>query len=66
VPSKPKVANLSIGCDYDVIAAVLYITEKACLVDFGLRAACSCACRSSLNFPERLARDVGEPHEALL
>ena len=41
VSAGPKDARLSTGCDYDVLAEVLFVSDKACLIDFGLLAACS-------------------------
>lgn len=37
----PKDAKPSVGCDYGVVAEVLYASDEACLIDFGLLAACS-------------------------
>jgi hypothetical protein len=41
VSPRPKEARLAIGCDYSVVAEILYASDTACLIDFGLRAACS-------------------------
>lgn len=41
VSKGPKEADPSVGCDYGVVAEVLYASDKACLIDFGLLAACS-------------------------
>jgi hypothetical protein len=40
-PHGLKEAKHSSGCDYRVTAEILYISDKACLIDFGLRAVCS-------------------------
>jgi hypothetical protein len=40
-PPGPKEATLSIGCDYRVLAEIPYISDKVCLIDFGLKAVCS-------------------------
>jgi hypothetical protein len=41
VSPRPKETRLVLGCDYSVVAQILYVSDKACLIDFGLRAACS-------------------------
>jgi hypothetical protein len=40
-PPGPKEAKLAIGSDYSVVAEILYLSDEACLIDFGLRAVCS-------------------------
>lgn len=41
VSKGPKEAEPCGGCDYRVVAEVLHASDKACLIDFGLLAACS-------------------------
>ena len=41
VQAAAKQATLSVGCDYRIVAQVLYISDEACLLDFGLLAVCS-------------------------
>jgi hypothetical protein len=41
VSPRPNETRLVIGCDYSVVAEILHVSDKACLIDFGLRAACS-------------------------
>lgn len=36
-----KQAEVSVGCDYTVVAEILYVSGEACLIDFGLLAVCS-------------------------
>jgi hypothetical protein len=45
VPPGPKEARLVAGCEYRVVAEILYAVDRACVIDFGLRAACDLAGR---------------------